>query len=80
MNARESFCVEPNVPIPPQRGGRPKYPWKRMKVGESFLVPGQDKERVMNSLTSCRRSAQRTTGWRFTLRSTAYGVRVWRVA
>lgn len=60
--------------------GRPKYPWGLLEIRQSFVVPCEEweRERVMNSLTSCRRNAQRN-GKRFALRNVADGVRVWRV-
>jgi len=77
----EVFHIERNIPLPEQsRGVRNKYPWRQMRVGDSFLVPCGEYEvpEVMNSLTSCRAGAQRSTGYRFALRKAAGGVRVWR--
>lgn len=79
MSARHAFCVEADVPIPSQRAAPVRYPWRKMKVGDSFLVAGSDHERLLNSLTSCRAYAQMKTGRKFVCRCIAQGVRVWRV-
>lgn len=75
------FQIERNIPLPDQtRGLRNKYPWKQMKIDESFLVPcgSWETPEVMNSLTSCRAGAQRNTGFKFALRKVKDGIRVWR--
>ncbi len=73
--------IERNIPLP-VRPRRPwsKYPFRDLKVGESFLVPCTrwDSDKAMNSLTSCRANMQRKTGFKFALRKTGNGIRVWR--
>jgi hypothetical protein len=76
--SKPTFCIEAHIPLHPERRGVSKYPWRQMKVGDSFLVPGKNQERLLNCLTSCRANAQRSTGWKFSLRCTTFGVRVWR--
>jgi len=76
------FQIERNIPMPePSKGVRNKYPWAKLQIDESFLVPCGEYEvpELMNSLTSCRAAAQRKTGFRFSLRKIkGQGVRVWR--
>lgn len=72
------FRVESGVPLPEKRHA---YPWALLEVGQSFLVPYgvSGRQRVWNTLTSCRRNAQKS-GKRFAIRSVANGLRVWRTA
>lgn len=83
------ILIERNVPIPPAHagykwkgGGRPpKYPWRYLKMGESFLVwctPAQVIP-VMNALTNARSFAEKQTGFKFTMRRVESGIRIWRV-
>ena len=75
------YKVEQGIPMPRQGSGRPKYPWRRLKVGQSFLVPcaEQDLGDLMNSLTRCGHSVGATTGFKFALRTIYGGIRVWRI-
>ena len=74
--------IEDGVPIPDFQYSR--YPWKEMRVGQSFFVRTPDDQkvraRVLGSLTSCRCNAQRKLGRRFTIRRVPGGYRAWRVA
>ena len=39
------YTVDGNIPMPPgggSGGGRGKYPWHLLKVGDSFFVPRND--------------------------------------
>ena len=74
------YKIEAGIPLPEMRRGRRRYPWRQLAVGESFMVYGDDKYRLMDSLTSCRAYAQMKTGWTFALRIMPSGVRVWRTA
>jgi hypothetical protein len=74
------ICIDTKIPMPMPHSTKAKYPWRILKVGESFLVPGTDRIRLLNGLTSCRAHAQMKTGFRFALRCNSYGVRVWRVS
>lgn len=66
------------VPVPPP-STRSKYPWRSMKVGESFLIEATTNERVKAAHAQVAAAATRT-GRRFTARRMAPegGVRVWR--
>lgn len=70
-----------DIPAP---GPKPKYPWKTMQKGQSFLVKCEDtreaREKVMNSLTSCIANARRRYRRDFIQRRDPEGMRVWRIA
>lgn len=54
----EQIKIDKNVKMPPGhvRGGRPpKYPWRDMVVGDSFLVPESDNKRKLHA---CKMSAK----------------------
>ncbi len=64
--------IEKGIPIPKSRVGSTKYPFKEMKVGDSFLV----EER----LRSCMAMQAKKHGIAVTTARTDDGkVRVWRV-
>lgn len=70
--ARNMVTVDKGIPIPQPRR---KYPWKKMKVGDSFFVPND-----------CTANVAGGAGWaglkynmRFVCRKMDGGVRVWRV-
>ena len=47
------FTVEKNKPVPQSGSGGPKYPWPKMEIGDSFLVPAKgldEMEQVQRSL------------------------------
>lgn len=64
-----TFAIEKNIPFPE------KYPFRVMEVGDSFLVP--DKFEVYR-LRSIMGHHHRNSGLRFTTRTVAEGIRVWR--
>lgn len=68
------YEIEKKIPVP----GSPLsiYPFKQMEVGDSFLVPGNNRTAVSVAMT---RTALGTTK-KFTSRKTAEGIRVWRVS
>ena len=68
--------IEKGVPIPKSKpGGRKrKYPFWDMEVGESVMIKGATAKSISGSLAR----AKRATGWKFTTRTVARGVRVWR--
>lgn len=59
------------LPTPSDREG--KYPWDKMKVGDSFQVP------FSHSIRACASYAGSKRGWRFITRKDGDKVRVWRV-
>lgn len=76
------YPIDDGIPLPPSRGKESlaKYPWRDLHVDQSFFVAcdPRDLDDVMNSLTSCRNYAQRKLGFRFALRRSSKGIRVWR--
>lgn len=75
--------VESGKPVPTGREHR-RYPWDRMKVGQSFFVPCSADRRVYEQSRAlvagqqwCRRNDPTV---RITTLKTARGVRVWKVA
>ena len=76
-----SFKIEPNVPVAPRGGGKgraAKYPFRDMKVGDSFLVNGADPRKVIGAACAYVRASK--SGWKFTTRKTPDGHRCWRIA
>jgi len=63
--------IEKGVPVPLGGRGRAKYPWRQMKVGDSFFAPAT---RRINP-----RMAEQSTGFKFATRVEGDGVRIWRV-
>ena len=73
------FQIEDGIEIPAlTRNTEPKYPFKQMKVGQSFFVPctEENAKKVRNSISSSARSAK----VRHVTRIAEGGLRVWRVA
>lgn len=71
-------------PVSPKGGRSAKYPWLFIELDECFLVPcgptPAERQRVMNSLTSCIANARSRHGRKFCQRSETRGIRVWRTA
>lgn len=65
-------------PIYPHKNS--KYPWHKMEVGESFVVYGIDRVKLLNNLTSCRWHHEQKTGKKFKLHCMTFGVEVTRTA
>ena len=75
MKSNGEFKIETGIPIPPPQTGGGRYPWRKMKVGDSFLVPGKT-QKTWNGVSA----AHKMTGFKFTVRTVEGGVRVWRIA
>jgi len=70
--------IEESVPIPRNQVGSPKYPFSKMKPGDSFLAAG-DKRACVNVRNAAVNYGRRH-GWKFATRMVrGTGVRVWRV-
>lgn len=73
--------IEKGVPPPTSGSGRRKlqtWPFDKMEVGDSFLIPSGDPRR---KLVGCAKSVYgKRTGTTFTQKAGADGVRVWRIA
>jgi len=51
------------------------YPYEEMEVGDSFVVPVEARQKVLNA----NYRASRRLGWRFSTRTEKEQVRVWRI-
>lgn len=74
----QPVSLETGIPIPETS----KYPWQRLEVGESFLVPSdtiEDRRLTRGRLARLAVYHGRRRGTRYTIRSVPEGVRVWRV-
>jgi hypothetical protein len=67
--------IDHAIPLPEAEhigGGRaPKWPWKHLAIGDSFLVPGRST--ISTSYWTI------TTGFHYATRKVDGGIRVWRV-
>lgn len=69
--------VESGIPLPDRARVRsPKYPFDEMKVGDSFLIPGDVKKPTLIALAARKRHRPKL----FTVRETSEGFRIWRTA
>jgi len=76
----DDYEIESDIPIPPARwgGGRPKtpvYPFSRMEVGDSFLVPVEKTLLVMHAA----RGRRKRTHEEYATRQVDGGLRIWRI-
>jgi hypothetical protein len=69
--------IDEGIPLPQgTAGAKPKYPFRRMEIGDSFLIPaGVKRERLQNAA----RQYARLLGATFTARKTPEGFRLWRM-
>lgn len=72
------YQIESNVPVPDCRKNKGVYPWKQMKVGDSFFVErlGQVEKRKL--VVSLNGSGRRNFPIRCQVQPN--GVRCWRIA
>lgn len=64
-----------------ERARQNKYPFKKMKIGESFLVDNKYSRELMCKYANAGRVWKNKTGrkdWQFTTRRTTEGIRIWR--
>lgn len=73
-----SFKIEKGVALPAtvRSGGKAKYPWNDMEIGDSFFVQGAKVE-TFYTLTATQN--KKDASKRFIARKVEDGVRVWRV-
>ena len=74
-----NFAIESGIPVTMfsnnQRGGyNSKYPFRKMKVGDSFLVNSN-----FHNVRSCAYMASRRGLGKFVSRTVEGGLRIWRV-
>lgn len=70
---RLAFPIEKGVP-PPTRLKYNRYPWKNMEIGDSFLIPLGQKNKLPGLYTSAKNA-----GIVITVKRTPQGHRVWRI-
>jgi hypothetical protein len=83
---QDEITIESGVPMPdPSPGRKTKYPFARMKVGDSFVVRLADTEHVkvkQGTLRSAATTAAKAHGHRYALRTLEENgnpvIRVWR--
>lgn len=85
-----NYQIEKGVPVPPnsRKGGRTKYPFPEMTVGDSFFASadsGATAKRISGAAQCWAREVKKREGGdlrRFSLRTSKEpaGVRCWRVA
>lgn len=70
-----TFKIEKNIKPPASRAS---YPFKEMKVGDSFLVPNPSTE-LSHSVRISSYGYGRNNNKRFSVRKAEGGIRVWRI-
>ena len=74
------YKVDDNIAIPKGRERAAKYPWKELKIGQSFFVPGG---KLTTFATTCNKQGK-SLDRKFIVRSrdenNVKGVRIWRAA
>ena len=69
--------IDKGVPIPEAKCDlTPKYPWRTMEVGDSFLVTDEKGKKSVGGGTN---TMGKKLGRKFTTRVVEEGIRVWRV-
>ncbi len=71
------FAIEKNVPLASRRRNDAKYPFRDMRIGDSFFVPHTD-IRAIPRVRSAASEWARRMGWEFTTRKVEGGLRIWR--
>lgn len=74
---KRAIATRKDLPVPPM-GSTGKYPWRVVRIGESFLIKAKTQVRI-KAVHAQVAGAARRTGRRFTARHVLGGVRVWRV-
>lgn len=72
------YKIDNGLPIPASRntdGG--KYPLRKMAIGDSFIVPLVTRDKVYPAVSYF---SKRNPPYKFTIRKTDDGYRVWRIA
>ena len=73
------YKIEKDIPAPlPNTKGVGKYPWREMKIGDSFFIPYADTNySQVNSAPSY--FSRRNPEYKFTVRKVEGGYRIWRI-
>jgi hypothetical protein len=82
------IVIEKGIPIPERiyPGARPKYPFAKLQVGESFFLPSKnfiELRRLYQRITAAASSHRRLYGGKFTIRQMnmhgVVGIRIWKI-
>lgn len=69
--------IDKDIPFPERMNkGKSMYPFAAMKIGDSFLVPFENRNRVSVAMVT----ANRKIGKKFASKKVEDGIRVWRIA
>lgn len=71
-----TITIDKGVPVPSKRGSI-KYPFASMEIGDSFFAADKKLTHLYNAISSARLTGL-INGQKYTLRTEANGVRVWR--
>jgi hypothetical protein len=70
------FVIRDDVPIPPPRAVRRRWPMAGLAVNQSFTAPIGDRDKIQGAINSLRRA----TGKKFTIRQLDdFTIGIWRV-
>ena len=74
--------IDKNIPIPSKGNGEPKYPFKTMKVGDSFSISIKKVPQAHNRVNVAMSRQHKTTSKRYTIRNikSSNEIRVWRIS
>lgn len=70
---KNAIKIRKNIPMPETRAS---YPWRTMKIGDSFLFP--ETYHILSARSACHLAMKRT-GYKFKVRQTKEGLCCWRV-
>ena len=74
--------IDKNIPMPAKATrGNPKYPFRNMKIGDSFSVSLDKEPTAHNRINVATNRQHRTTDRKYTMRTlkSTNEIRVWRV-
>jgi hypothetical protein len=80
VSPADAYPIDTDVPIPRKPGKQGRvvtFPWERLEVGHSFLVPGEKTYKTANFW--CKWAMREWPDRRFVYRKMENGVRIWRV-
>jgi len=74
--------IDKNIPIPSKWRTAPKYPFKAMRVGDSFSISIKKVPQAHNRINVAMCRQHKTTSKRYTLRNvkSSNEIRVWRIS
>lgn len=73
-----TYKIEKDVPLPPARGNKNKYPFGEMSVGDSFALEGNEEEFYRGRIAASNYGARHHKKFSCRLMEEG-GLRIWRV-